>query len=595
MTQKKTQLAFTKNNMKTRRQTNAPTAMSDDEETVSQVFAFNGTSYATYQEMVDAKRQRNRDMLVSSGLLEAKAAVDNAVLEQKRAGATVSARGLKRSKAPPAAPLRRRKSSRLAGVTASGIYIESEQSGKFEIAGGSFTQELEKPKHYNNRINDGSELSISEAVELTGAKWVKDGTVESAVHFMKKTLPDIIDDLSIVSPSKKRGSPTSIAKGPGVSSEITSENLRSHLDALSLDDSERCVAKVVPERIYSVVCHPSPDQIIACAGDKKGHLGIWNVDQFGAKVVGDEVSAKIGSTTDGVHLFKPHSGCISSLVWNSSGTTLLSSSYDGSVRAFDANKQVFEEVFATYDDDKMYKEKLGYGTDHGYNSWIQSMEIDNRYECGKCFFLSTSAGGVIHIDLRSKGKVTFDQILSNKKINTVSLHPDGNIMATAGLSTMVQLWDVRKMPSSTTSTKEPKPLAWQSAGRSINSAFFSPSGMRLLTTTQSNTLDIFDNPHLASGLIKPNESIKHNNQTGRWLSTFMARWHPGTFSDKEMFVVGSMKQPRCIEVFADNGTLLREIRGDALTAVASRCCFHPSANKLIVVGGNSSGRVTVAR
>eukprot|EP00585_Thalassiosira_rotula_P005894 CAMPEP_0196158036 /NCGR_PEP_ID=MMETSP0910-20130528/45123_1 /TAXON_ID=49265 /ORGANISM="Thalassiosira rotula, Strain GSO102" /LENGTH=87 /DNA_ID=CAMNT_0041422841 /DNA_START=53 /DNA_END=312 /DNA_ORIENTATION=+ len=59
-------------------------------------FSFNGNTYNTYQEMVDAKRKRNRDMLASSGLLEAKAAVDYSASEQKRTVATV--RGLKRSK-----------------------------------------------------------------------------------------------------------------------------------------------------------------------------------------------------------------------------------------------------------------------------------------------------------------------------------------------------------------------------------------------------------------------------------------------------------------------------------------------------------------
>lgn len=412
--------------------------------------------------------------------------------------------------------------------------------------------------------------------------------MESAQRFMSKTLPDIIDDLPIVSPGKlsKKGSPTSVVtKGlGGAVSSITSKNVQTHLDALSLDDVDTCVAKVVPERIYSVACHPSPDKLIACAGDKQGHLGIWNVDQYGSDT----------EATDGVHLFKPHNGAISSLAWNTSGTTLLSASYDGSVRAFDANKNVFEEIFATYSSDNMYKDKLGFGTDHGYNSWVQSLELDHRYESGKCFFLSTSEGGVMHVDLRSKGKLTFDKVLSEKKINTVSLHPDGNIMATAGLSGVVQLWDVRKVPSFKYD-KLPKPVAWQPVGRSINSAFFSPSGKRMVTTTMSNTLEILDNAHLDSGMIQPMAKVKHDNMTGRWLSTFMARWHPATFSNEEIFVVGSMQKPRTIEVFSGDGTMLREIRGDALTAVASRCCFHPNANKLIVVGGNSSGRVTIAR
>lgn len=169
-------------------------------------------------------------------------------------------------------------------------------------------------------------------------------------------------------------------------------------------------------------------------------------------------------------------------------------------------------------------------------------------------------------------------------------------MATAGLTGVVQLWDVRKIPTMS-SREKPKPLSWQEAGRSINSAFFSPSGRRLLTTTQSNKLDILEDAHLAKGLIgEPKSSVRHDNQTGRWLSTFMARWHPSSSSsNQEIFVVGSMRQPRCIEVFDHDGELLREIRGDALTAVASRCCFHPDPNRLIVVGGNSSGRVTIAR
>ena len=432
---------------------------------------------------------------------------------------------------------------------------------------------------------------MAEAVEHTGSKWVKDNTVADAEYFMKTALQDIVEDMPIISPKKKKGSPTSVAKGPagGSSYGITGKDLQSNIDSLSVDD-ETYVAKVVPDKIYGLACHPSPDTLVVCAGDKKGHLGIWNVDQYAA-------NGSSKCTTDGVHLFKTNGGAISSLAWNASGTSLLSSSYDGSVRLFDVNKQVFEEVFATYDTDDQYKDKVGYGTDDGYNSWIQSMLIDQRYESGKCFFLSTSEGGVMHIDLRSKGKVTFNQVLSERKINTVSLHPNGHTMATAGLSAMVQTWDVRKIQSnSKTSTKLPKAIAWQHTGRSVNSAYFSPSGKHLLTTTQSNKLELLENAHESSGLMKQAKtSIRHDNQTGRWLSTLMANWHPGTFSNREMFVVGSMKKPRCIEIFDDKGELLREIQGDALTAVASRCCFHPNSSKLIIVGGNSSGRVTVAR
>lgn len=159
---------------------------------------------------------------------------------------------------------------------------------------------------------------------------------------------------------------------------------------------------------------------------------------------------------------------------------------------------------------------------------------------------------------------------------------------------MVQIWDVRALPSSKTSQAVPKPAAWQYAGRSINSAFFSPSGKRLLTTTQSNKLEIFEDVQCQSGLIQPHRSLNHDNQTGRWLSTFMARWHPAV-SEQEIFVVGSMAQPRCMEIFSQDGELLRAVRGDAMSAVASRCCFHINSSKLVIAGGSSSGRITVAR
>lgn len=106
----------------------------------------------------------------------------------------------------------------------------------------------------------------------------------------------------------------------------------------------------------------------------------------------------------------------------------------------------------------------------------------------------------------------------------------------------------------------------------------------------TNKLEIFADPHLAKGNLEPVKRVPHDNRTGRWLSTFMACWHPSL----DIFVVGSMQQPRAIEVFDRDGHLLRRVQGNALTAVASRCCFHPSPEKLVIVGGNSSGRIVVA-
>ncbi len=37
------------------------------------------------------------------------------------------------------------------------------------------------------------------------------------------------------------------------------------------------VAKVTRDRVYSVAIHPGQDNVLVCAGDKRGRLGIWDV------------------------------------------------------------------------------------------------------------------------------------------------------------------------------------------------------------------------------------------------------------------------------------------------------------------------------
>eukprot|EP00957_Ditylum_brightwellii_P128117 9771814-Ditylum_brightwellii.AAC.1 len=102
----------------------------------------NKTFYGTYQEMVKAKRERNREMLARSGLLEASSRLKDDMLEEnsKKRASAASKRGLKRVKDGSdlvLTPSVRRKSNRLAGVKASGFYVENESGGKMTIGGGT--------------------------------------------------------------------------------------------------------------------------------------------------------------------------------------------------------------------------------------------------------------------------------------------------------------------------------------------------------------------------------------------------------------------------------------------------------------------------
>ena len=67
-----------------------------------------------------------------------------------------------------------------------------------------------------------------------------------------------------------------------------------------------------------------------------------------------------------------------------------------------------------------------------------------------------------------------------------------------------------------------------------------------------------------------------------------AEWHP---SRDDMFVVGSMSQPRKIDVYDAASGKGFDVRGEQLASVCSIVKAHPTNN--VVVGGNASGRVFV--
>jgi WD repeat-containing protein 76 len=176
-----------------------------------------------------------------------------------------------------------------------------------------------------------------------------------------------------------------------------------------------------------------------------------------------------------------------------------------------------------------------------------------------------------------------------------SLHPNGYSMLSGGLDRYIRLWDLRSLQKK---KGRPVPVHTMEGRRSVSSAFYSPSGRYVVCTTLADSIDVWED--IEKMPTKPLERIHHDNQTGRWLSTFMARWHP----QHDVFCVGSMTRPRCIELWRPRGlsgtassvekTAQRyAYKSDVLTAVSSRCCFHPTLN--VIAGGNSSGRVAIVR
>ncbi|XP_075431558.1 WD repeat-containing protein 76 isoform X2 [Ascaphus truei] len=94
---------------------------------------------------------------------------------------------------------------------------------------------------------------------------------------------------------------------------------------------EEAVMKVVKSRIFCVAVHPSQSRSLVAAGDKWGHVGLWDLDH--------------SSSYDGVCMFAPHARSVSCMSFSPSNSAhLLSLSYDGTMRCGDVSRAVFDEV-----------------------------------------------------------------------------------------------------------------------------------------------------------------------------------------------------------------------------------------------------------
>merc|ERR1712194_830559 len=133
------------------------------------------------------KRRRNQEMLLKSGLLEAKQAMSTSVEESKAASTKVS-RGIKRRTEKKIESLPRRKSCRIAGIVADNIYVEKETTKGIKVSGRYYngTKEIEEEERfYGNRMNDGSNMSVKDAASFPKAKWLSDTAVDDAMSLIK--------------------------------------------------------------------------------------------------------------------------------------------------------------------------------------------------------------------------------------------------------------------------------------------------------------------------------------------------------------------------------------------------------------------------
>jgi len=359
--------------------------------------------------------------------------------------------------------------------------------------------------------------------------------------------------------SKIAAATTLLAKLASTINQKTTISTTKSLSSLTL--SEERVAKVVPGRIFSVAIH-SGDKLIAAAGGKNGGVGLWDVENMQ------------GADSHGVHLFKPHTRPVNCLSWDlANSNNLVSTSYDGTVRVLDTEKQEYSLIYG----EEEFLQSGGWTSTHA--------QVDNN-----TFLVSQGKTGTAALIDR---RVTWEKPVNHYRLfdrihaKSLSIHPlQSHLLISGNNKGGCYLFDLRNSPTTGLMTPVTTMLGHT---KSLSSCQFSPNGDQVVTISSDDKLRLYNTSSLGPQSLGPQCQVKHNNHTGRWLTPFRSTWHP---SQPNTFLTGSMEHPRQMEVWSTLGGNLQvtsRMRSDDLKSVCSLMAVHPS--RQVVVGANSSGRV----
>jgi WD40 repeat protein len=209
-------------------------------------------------------------------------------------------------------------------------------------------------------------------------------------------------------------------------------------------------------------------------------------------------------------------------------------------------------------------------------------------------YFSTLHGVVGRHDLRDP-KSTEQWYLHEKKIGGFSLHPlQPHILATASLDRTVKIWDLRKI-SGKGDDRAPALVGEHGSRLSVSHAAWSAGG-HLATSSYDDTVKVYSFPdagtwkaghELDEAAMNPTHMIRHNNQTGQWVTILKPQWQQQPGDGIPKFVIGNMN--RFVDVFAADGSQLAQLGGEGITAVPAVAQFHPTLDW--VAGGTGSGKL----
>lgn len=415
-----------------------------------------------------------------------------------------------KKKAPPKrikeeeSPLPRRQSSRLRGLTADSEVVKRKAEEQYEAA-----REAERAKKArrtdsysaNDMFIAGQKLNGD---SLIGVDVVNKGVAEPYVRtFGDEEIKKTTDkDLKALREEMNGLSLWSQWDPQSMSYIILTRKQKRLTHGISIG------IKITPERVYAMAFHPSETKPLIFAGDKMGHLGVFDASQEKPETGDDEDDDDPDPV---LTTLKPHTRTISAMmVHPSKPTSLYTASYDSSIRELDLEKTTSVEKYGP----------KSTNIDEALSG------IDMAPEDPNTLYWTTLNGTFGRYDMRSKlsDKTVTHWQLSEKKIGGFSLNPSQpHYFATASLDRTMKLWDLRKL-----STTEPVPVAEHESRLSISHAAFNAAG-QIATTSYDDTIKLYDlgakgisswkSGHtLSDKEFRPDTVVRHNCQTGRWVT-----------------------------------------------------------------------------
>ncbi|KAG2753264.1 WD40 repeat-like protein [Suillus brevipes Sb2] len=355
-------------------------------------------------------------------------------------------------------------------------------------------------------------------------------------------------------------------------------------------------AKVTVDRVYSAAYHPEVTKDLVFFGDKHGQIGIWD-----ARAPADEVEDEDGDiSTDSreggkywrIQCHWPASSVssISSIKFDPvDAHSLFTTSYDCTIRRLSFVSGISQEIFSS--------EHL-----------ITSMDLPVG---GHEMWISDASGGLTHLDLREPKDKACWYGLSTAKVGTVSINPTSpHFLLTASNSRELKVWDSRKLQKLTSATGPyqlsqytVQDLVWSKKGKgtvrgtfqhgkSVSSAYWDPRGRSIVSTSYDDSIRLWDldvakydsSPAFPS--FTPFRGIKHNCQTGKWVTILRAVWNPNP-DVYPHFTIGNMNY--ALDIYSCKGHLIARLKDSRLTATQAVTCSHPSVVERCATG-NASGR-----